>query len=247
MYLLFPIAFRNRHSLKDEDGHNVNHTNQKAPIIEYCNWTGNIADLDKHIKICKYQVITCKYCKDWILQQDMDNHYLICLRYPVQCNQCHIDIPRCFLLNHMNEECKLSKINCQKCNKIIVRQDKECHLKTECSDRLIQCKYYKLGCDEMIKQKELQSHMEQSVDYHLHLLQIAYSTNEVDSKYKQLVRELKHKETESPALFINSLTNKHKLKKLQQSQFSVNFDFKNGVMQDIEFGFDAIDLFNNNE
>ena len=173
--------------------------------------------MDKHIKICKYEVITCKYCKDWILRQDMNNHYMICLRYPLQCNQCDMSIPRCFLLKHMSEECKLSKINCPKCNKIIVRKDKESHLKTECSDRLMRCKYYKLGCDEMIKQNELQYHMEQSIDYHLHLLQIAQSTHGVDSKYKQLIKELKRKK--------NTSSEPH-------------------AMQDIEFGFDAIDMKN---
>ena len=83
----------------------------KSVNIEYCDWIGPKLDLNRHIQQCPYHVIKCVYCKDLLLRKDKNNHNIICFRYPEQCKQCHIQIPRCFVLRHMIQECPYSLIS----------------------------------------------------------------------------------------------------------------------------------------
>ena len=216
--------------------HSMNHEMD----AKYCNWTGNIHDLAKHIKVCPYQAIQCKHCRDWILREDTNNHYSICSRFPIKCNECNLKIPRCLLLNHVNEQCKSSKIKCKKCDKIIVRKDKAYHLKNECSDNLIPCKFHKFGCSQLIKQNTMQSHLQQNIDYHLQLLQTEMSINGdgETAKYHRLYEKLTKEKRTSRKWFIDSLSNR--LNKLQHFPFNLNFE--NNALKEIEFGFNAINL-----
>ena len=38
---------------------------------------------------------------------------------------------------------------------------------SDCAEELVPCKYAAIGCDEVLKRKDLQTHLQDKKDYHL--------------------------------------------------------------------------------
>ena len=141
---------------------------------EGCQWVGDLGELEKHLGencqfievncpnncglalqlrlVAKHQANnclnrphSCQYCKLKATYKEIqDNHLPVCPKYPVSC------------LN----ECGVSPLE---------RDQLEDHLR-ECPLQLVECELREMGCEEMVKRKDLARHMEEGTQKHLTLM-----------------------------------------------------------------------------
>ena len=137
-----------------------------------CQWQGNLGDVDKHTSVnCDYATVKC-YNTD-----------------------CRVKVERTQLVNHMQNECLQRMYKCPYCNKEdtyltvttthcticeglplpcpsgcgrlgLVRKNIAHHLSADCPDELVPCTFAIAGCQEIVKRKDLQQHL-QDKDRHL--------------------------------------------------------------------------------
>lgn len=149
-----------------------------------CEWTGELGKLNKHLNVDE-QDGECQYVK-------------------VPCpNKCYRVVPRCQLQSHLEKHCELRNCVCDKCGleatyrKIMRDHGANCrmievgcpngckvvnlrkglldeHLLV-CPEQSISCKFAHVGCSEVIKRKDLDKHIEESISDHLHHLMMAHS------------------------------------------------------------------------
>ena len=136
-----------------------------------CKWNATLDELDKHLDVCQEFLIKCKY-------------------------DCGVITKRCELNNHCNNECLNRKVSCEHCQSMIVYQElnqhfKECpefpllcpnncatclkrkqidsHIETECPNTVVECRYERFGCKQVVKRCEMEEHKKTNETKHLEM------------------------------------------------------------------------------
>ena len=135
-----------------------------------CKWQGDLGDCDDHMtnkclaeatpcpmkcglrgqrhkmrdhtnKECKLRPFPCRHCgREGVFDLITTSHYTICSSYPLPCPA--------------------------GCRKTVKRGDMKHHLAT-CEEELVACKYSQIGCDSVIKRKDLNKHLQDEKEGHL--------------------------------------------------------------------------------
>ena len=144
-----------------------------------CQWQGDLGGAARHTDVnCDYQIVKC----------DNEN--------------CNVKVQKGQLVDHMNNACPQRKYKCPHCSKEdtylevttthfttcddmpllcpggcgrrgLVRRNMARHLSTECPEELVACTYAIAGCQEVVKRKDLQKHM-QDKDQHIDTILSSY-------------------------------------------------------------------------
>ena len=79
-----------------------------------CQWTGNLKDIEDHLKVCPYQLITCT-------------------------NKCGEQLQRQNLQHHLDNECTKRQVSCQYCQTIATHEEINGNHIEECPDYPVTC------------------------------------------------------------------------------------------------------------
>ena len=137
-----------------------------------CQWQGSLGDAEKHADTsCDYQIVKCnnEHCNVKVERRQLAEHMQNgCFQRMYKCPHCSEED-----MNSKNNTTHL--IKCEElplpcpagCGKHgLVRRDMAQHLSEDCPDELVQCTFAIAGCQQVVKRKELQEHL-QDKDLHL--------------------------------------------------------------------------------
>ena len=124
-------------------------------------------DLDGHQKVCPRRPYACKFCGYEGVYEDMSaKHWRVCEKYPLPCpSKCgEMDIERCMLEKHLEEDCSVHKKKCE---------------------------FAYAGCDQVLSKAEMSAHMDSSMQHHLSLLSrhCLTLTKSLSSEFHQKMEE----------------------------------------------------------
>ena len=136
-----------------------------------CEWNATLDEFDKHLEVCQEFIMECKY-------------------------DCGVIIKRCELNNHCNNECVNREVSCEHCQSMIVYKElnqhfKECpefqllcpnncatslkrkqidsHIETDCPNTVVECRYERFGCKQVVKRCEMEEHKKTNETKHLEM------------------------------------------------------------------------------
>ena len=136
-----------------------------------CEWNATLSEVSQHLDVCQEFIIECKY-------------------------DCGVIIKRCELNNHCNNECLNREVSCEHCQSMIVYKElnqhfKECpefpllcpnncatslkrkqidsHIETDCPNTVVECRYERFGCKQVVKRCEMEEHKKTNETKHLEM------------------------------------------------------------------------------
>ena len=134
-----------------------------------CQWVGELSDIHKHNKDCKYCDIKCNKC-DKIIQSNCKKSHLD-TECPCYCPYCGTTAEREVISSKHKEKCDKFCLPCpNNCGKRIPRGNTYEHIK-ECPLEIIQCEYYDIGCTTRMPRKDQKKHNSEYFyrNYHVQL------------------------------------------------------------------------------
>lgn len=136
--------------------------------------------LDVHVvSTCKFTLLPCPtQCSDtddkirYLTRKDLEEHLVkYCPNRSHTCEYCGEKDTYATITQVHDKICHMKMLPCPQteCNKTVPRQDINEHVKTECEQTVISCKYRRIGCDATRKRKDMTIHEEGEVKLHLHM------------------------------------------------------------------------------
>ena len=135
-----------------------------------CDWTGELSNLEDHLKSCPYEDIVCpnEHCNEWFPRRTLTHHLGSRCRYRVvNCQFCSDKYVYKDVKSHM-KHCKRLPLECiNKCGmKDIPRDEMALHI-SECPLSILPCTYKDIGCVFKGRKNELEEHLKAAVNEHL--------------------------------------------------------------------------------
>ena len=128
-----------------------------------CSWTGEIQQVDSHISECPREVVDCP-------------------------NHCGVQIERCVLDDHLNNQCAERNVDCERCGESWKHWDTGGHV-AHCPEIEVVC--LNTGCKEEVKRKNMEDHQNDC------LYLVVGCPNQCDSVYERHLIE-NHIKNECP-------------------------------------------------
>ena len=134
-----------------------------------CEWQGDLGDTAQHRGTkCQMEAILCPTgCKEKILRGYLKGHAGICPQRAYKCPHCQFEGTFTNVTTTHFTVCKEFPLGCLAGCRSFHSRDKMANHLTSCAEELVPCKYASIGCDEMIRRKDLQTHLQDKKDYHL--------------------------------------------------------------------------------
>jgi hypothetical protein len=140
-----------------------------------CNWQGFLSDSKNHLMdLCQFHEIDCinknKGCAHKTEKNKLDDHLLNCNYREFNCENCHNNF---LVLNKENheEECIEKMIDCPKgCTEKIKRRNIIVHYSQNCKETVVDCRFKKNGCGNILKRGEIKEHEKEFYLEHLNML-----------------------------------------------------------------------------
>ena len=136
---------------------------------EGCSRQGNLKDIDKHIKQCPNQEVTCDKCKNNMQRQQLQNHVENkCLKRDFKCVHCQIVGKYDFITGRHQEECPNIVLPCE--NDGCLQKVKRCKMgehRQTCPKEIVKCPYYDIGCHTEMTREDIDQHEENNTKIHL--------------------------------------------------------------------------------
>ena len=160
---------------------------------EECQWVGGLGELEKHLgENCQFFKVNCpNNCGLAIQRQLLAKHQANdCLKRPHSCQYCQLNATYREIQDNHLPVCPKYPVPCpNKCGVSPQERDQlEDHLR-ECPLQLVECELWEMGCEEMVKRKDLTRHMEEGAQKHLILMASKYLKTQADMH--QYISELK--------------------------------------------------------
>ena len=142
-----------------------------------CEWVGTIGTLEKHVTTCKFTPLPCpRKCKGdrntvrHFMRKDLTEHLLSsCPNRDYNCEYCDEKGTYASITRIHVDTCPKMPLPCPNgCNATIQRRNLERHVTSKCELALVSCKYERLGCDDMLRRKDIAAH-EEDDDLHLRM------------------------------------------------------------------------------
>ena len=169
-----------------------------------CKWNATLSEVSQHLDVCQKFLIECKY-------------------------DCGVIIKRCELNNHCNNECVNKEVSCEHCRSMIVYKElnqhfKECpefqllcpnnfatswnrkqidsRFETDCPNTVVECRYERFGCKQVVKRCEMEEHEKTNETKHLEMTTL-FAVDKIENLEKTLSeRERANKKEHSQMLSI---------------------------------------------
>ena len=143
-----------------------------------CQWMGGVGELGEHlVKKCQFVVVNCSNnCGLVIQRQYLEVHrFLDCPKRRYNCEYCNLSGTYKDIQDNHLPVCPKYPVLCpNQCGVSPLERDQlEDHLR-ECPLQLVECELREMGCEEMVKQKDLVRHMEEGTQKHLTLMASKY-------------------------------------------------------------------------
>ena len=169
-----------------------------------CQWTGNLKDIEDHLKVCPYQLIDCINKCGEILQRQNLQHHLDneCPKRQVSCQYCQTVATYKDIHGDHIEECPDYPITCDNkgCNEVKKRRLMEDHYNI-CPKEVISCQYNNIGCNVEMKREDQKKHEEHDMKKHLEMsVQMVKHTQEkIENIHKETREKIKALQAECAA------------------------------------------------
>ena len=148
----------------------VRHLQVKCWNSEHgCKWQGDLGECDDHMTKCLAKVKLCPMkCGVRGQRRKMKDHTdKECKLRPFPCPHCGREGVFDLITTSHYTICTSFPLPCPAgCRKTVKRGDMKHHLAT-CEEELVACKYSQMGCDLVIKRKDLNKHLQDEKDGHL--------------------------------------------------------------------------------
>lgn len=138
--------------------------------VHGCNWEGRVDEYLKHLlNECQTELINCNNqgCTLKIFRRDLPNHSKECLYRIESCPFCHSTMPFNVLESHEINCLKRPQKCPQGCGETIIKQNIEEHILKLCDFARINCPFHTVGCKTMPIKKDLEKHLEESINDHM--------------------------------------------------------------------------------
>ena len=138
---------------------------------------GTIGTLEEHVATCGLTLLPCpKQCAAgdssdqvftrWELEAHLEKH---CPNRDHSCNYCGESGTYTHITEIHDKICEMKTLPCGSCSKIVQRRKIEKHVKFECKESVIACKYQRLGCKVELKRADMEKHISDSDHVHLEM------------------------------------------------------------------------------
>ena len=135
-----------------------------------CKWQGDLGECDDHMTSkCSFEVIPCPMkCGVRGQRHKMKDHAdKECKLRPFPCRHCGREGVFDLITTSHYTICSSFPLPCPAgCRKTVKRGDMKHHLAT-CEEELVTCEYSQMGCDSVIKRKDLNKHLQDEKEGHL--------------------------------------------------------------------------------
>ena len=133
-----------------------------------CKWQGDLGDTTQHKGTnCQMETIPCpKGCKEKIVRGCLQEHTTTCTQRAYMCPHCRFTGTFANVTTTHFTSCNVFPLTCPAgCQNRYLRKRMASHL-AECKEEFVPCTYASVGCQKVIKRKQLQAHVDDQKDYH---------------------------------------------------------------------------------
>ena len=134
-----------------------------------CEWQGDLGDSAQHTSTnCQMETIPCpKWCPEKISRGQLKQHAGTCTQRAYECPHCGFKDTFITVTTTHFTNCRHFVLMCPaECHTGVSRCKMAEHL-AGCTEELVPCKYAAIGCEEVNKRKDLQTHLQDKKDHHL--------------------------------------------------------------------------------
>lgn len=175
-----------------------------------CEWVGELRNLDAHLKDesttiaenCQFYPVACMLCDTPIRRKSMlDHRSFHCLKRLICCDYCEYTSDYTDVTENHIPKCDFAIVKCSNggCDAQMQRIRLSRHISV-CPETIVRCELASLGCDDYFRRKELYSHYELKMPFHMSLM-VMHGSKErqelearlvyLESERKKLSNELK--------------------------------------------------------
>ena len=146
-----------------------------------CPWQGSLGDVEKHTdNSCGYQIVKCNnvHCNVKVERRQLTKHMQNeCLQRMYKCPHCSIKDTYVQVTTTHFTVCEEMPLLCPAgCHSgRLLRRNMAQHLSAECPEEFVPCTLAIAGCEETVKRKDLQKHL-QDKDKHLDMVLSSYAS-----------------------------------------------------------------------
>ncbi|KAK3891733.1 hypothetical protein Pcinc_004378 [Petrolisthes cinctipes] len=140
-----------------------------------CSYNINLQYIDNHTQACPYQPVMCpNECSATVLQKELDEHLTSkCVLRVKKCDLC--DEPVTFNQEQLHLlTCAQVRVVCEMCGIMLARGNMQHHLTDNCPQVVVACSFAEHGCHHKMTRSDLEEHMAQSTQFHLHMVSSAF-------------------------------------------------------------------------
>ena len=158
-----------------------------------CQWQGDLRDIAQHIgNNCQVETILCPQgCAEEIARGDLMEHDTICTHRAYTCPHCQFEDTFVNITTTHYTTCESFLLMCPAgCCKRLSRIKMAAHL-AKCVEELVPCTYAAIGCEKVIKRKDLQTHLQDKMHSHLEramnmIVQLSMGMSELTMSMKSM-------------------------------------------------------------
>ena len=140
-----------------------------------CEWVGELKSLEEHCGICEYVEVDCPNSCGETLQRRLHSYHLEseCPKRHFVCTYCGHESTHGDITTEHWPTCEQFPISCKNlCGTQNIPRCKEvAHRLEDCPLQEVECKYKYVGCEEKVKRKDIDAHMEMEMKKHLELME----------------------------------------------------------------------------
>ena len=170
---------------------------QNNEVGSGCNWTGEVNQIDEHLRKCE---VACVCCKEVMHYSAMTNHINDC---PCLCQYCDTVAERDVISDQHMQKCHKFPVPCPNaCGRDQIPQDEVGSHKKECPLEVVWCEYYDIGRKTMLTRDKMPAHYRNEMAVHLQYMhnvirQLKKGDDNLQSDDTEVVTEKSlHKNTE---------------------------------------------------
>jgi len=162
-----------------------------------CDWTGELREKEDHLASCSFKLVSCtnENCQVTIQRKELEEHATnSCLWRIEVCDHCNESHPKCLIQDHV-ERCEKKPMECpNSCGEIIVQAEIASHTNDHCPLSVVSCPYAQMGCNAKIQRKEVETHLQSTMQLHLDLACTTFK--ETTGKLEEKMNALQLKQEE---------------------------------------------------
>ena len=157
-----------------------------------CEWVGELKSLEEHRGVCEYVEVDCPNSCGEKIQRRLRSYHLEseCPKRHFVCTYCGHESTHGDITTEHWPTCEQFPISCKNlCGaQNIPRSKEEAHRLEDCPLHEVECKYKYVGCEEKVKRKDIDAHMEMEMKKHLELTEShAEELKEKNEKLRKMI------------------------------------------------------------